>query len=348
MAAPLGRTSAVPLPPRRAAAAQLHCKRWGWPQSAGAANVPNTPRRYSQALRFGVKAADQGETNATVSYADVVAPTRPVGAQQSRSSAGAVGVRGTAAIIGAGPAGVAAAMTLAAEGYRVHVFERRGHPGRAAAAAARTYLIGLGALRYDVLLYGFELCYMCTARLFWITCPLHPCAHSSVHSSPTTQQLSPQNADCCPSCNPIGERGLQALDGLGVTVPLRVGRPMRGSVYAYKDGRRVLDPFTPDTRLGARISRVQRLNLNAGILGVPLHAKWAAQMHPHMCLCMHGVVPGGHRGQAARCALSLSARPHPPHTHTHILPFNTPTQHSPTGSGCRPSRPGRLPHRSSC
>jgi hypothetical protein len=40
------------------------------------------------------------------------------------------------------------------------------------------------------------------------------------------------------------------LDGLDLQVPLSVGRPMRGSVYAYKSGKRIEDPFTPDTRIG--------------------------------------------------------------------------------------------------
>jgi hypothetical protein len=42
------------------------------------------------------------------------------------------------------------------------------------------------------------------------------------------------------------------LDGLDLQVPLSVGRPMRGSVYAYKSGKRIEDPFTPDTRIGGR------------------------------------------------------------------------------------------------
>lgn len=92
-------------------------------------------------------------------------------------------------VVGAGPAGVTAALYLAADGYRVHVLERRGHPAEMEADKKRTYLIGLG------------------------------------------------------------ERGLRALDGVGLTVPLHVGRPMRGSVYAYKSGKRVEDPFTPDTRI---------------------------------------------------------------------------------------------------
>ncbi|KAF8058421.1 kmo [Scenedesmus sp. PABB004] len=113
------------------------------------------------------------------------------GAPASAASAPAAGFRGTAVVVGAGPAGATAAMFLADAGFRVHVLERRGHPGRVEADRRRTYLIGLG------------------------------------------------------------ERGLRALDALGLSVPLDVGRPMRGSVYAYKSGQRVEDPFTPDTRIGA-------------------------------------------------------------------------------------------------
>lgn len=54
--------------------------------------------------------------------------------------------RGTAVVVGAGPAGSTAAMYLARSGYRVHVIERRGHPGQVEADIKRTYLIGLGEL----------------------------------------------------------------------------------------------------------------------------------------------------------------------------------------------------------
>lgn len=37
-------------------------------------------------------------------------------------------------------------MYLAKAGYRVHVIERRGHPGQVEADIKRTYLIGLGEL----------------------------------------------------------------------------------------------------------------------------------------------------------------------------------------------------------
>ena len=52
--------------------------------------------------------------------------------------------RGHVVVVGAGPAGVTAAMHLAGAGYSVDVLERRGHPGHAVADMKRTYLIGLG------------------------------------------------------------------------------------------------------------------------------------------------------------------------------------------------------------
>jgi 2-polyprenyl-6-methoxyphenol hydroxylase-like FAD-dependent oxidoreductase len=39
---------------------------------------------------------------------------------------------------------VTAALYLAADGYKVHVLERRGHPAAMEADKKRTYLIGLG------------------------------------------------------------------------------------------------------------------------------------------------------------------------------------------------------------
>jgi flavin-dependent dehydrogenase len=47
-------------------------------------------------------------------------------------------------VVGAGPAGVTAALYLAGDGYKVHVLERRGHPAAMEADKKRTYLIGLG------------------------------------------------------------------------------------------------------------------------------------------------------------------------------------------------------------
>jgi glycine/D-amino acid oxidase-like deaminating enzyme len=52
--------------------------------------------------------------------------------------------RGHVVVVGAGPAGVAAALHLAAAGYSIDVLERRGHPKHATADMKRTYLIGLG------------------------------------------------------------------------------------------------------------------------------------------------------------------------------------------------------------
>lgn len=47
-----------------------------------------------------------------------------------------------------------------------------------------------------------------------------------------------------------GERGLGALDVLGVQLGPETARRMAGSSYVYKDGRRYDDPFTPDARIG--------------------------------------------------------------------------------------------------
>jgi heterodisulfide reductase subunit A-like polyferredoxin len=67
---------------------------------------------------------------------DAAAPPPPSGQQHEQRP----GLR--AVVVGAGPAGVAAALYLANAGWRVDVFERREEDSRS--DARRTYLIGLG------------------------------------------------------------------------------------------------------------------------------------------------------------------------------------------------------------
>jgi len=124
-----------------------------------------------------------------------------------------------AAVVGAGPAGITAAIYLANRGWRVDVFERRREDSRS--DARRTYLIGLGALAFFV--WG----------LVWFGLVQVGCTVSQLitsNSPPPFNHACPHPKNNTP-LNP-GKRGLQSLQGAGVQLPDAEDRRLLGSVYA--------------------------------------------------------------------------------------------------------------------